>query len=166
MTKIDKETTLETTILKLPHLTECLVSTNVQLCHLKIIANKLGLKKASSVLVKLIDTPRRGRSQANKPNRNSTTGIQGIQAFYLQQDAAEKILHFSATWREINDNEISIPKSAQFSSKIYGIRGALDKALKARADATGQKMPSLSNAWHMISELLEIEGAIPVRKRK
>ena len=111
------------------------------------------LEKAAGPKIKA----RRYGDNADKPNRNSSTKVVGIQAFYLQTNNNPPVLQFVASW------SIGAGKKkarVQFSAKTYGRLNALGKALAARAEGTGIKSLTARQAWEIIKTT-----KIPVRKR-
>lgn len=84
---------------------------------------------------------RKKKFHADKPNRNSTSGIAGIRAFISKGHGRRPIIQFHATW---NSGGI------QRSSQEYGLLGALQQILDARQNRTGLQMPTARKAWELI----------------
>jgi len=97
----------------------------------------------------LSEARRRG-DHASKANRNSSTGISGIMAWYLNRQGRSRILQIAATWSPYPGSFKC--ERTQFSALSYGVMGASRNALKGRREATGQKMPSARAAWEQIRD--------------
>jgi hypothetical protein len=106
----------------------------------KALALAAKIEKALENLHPVIPS-RKKKFHANRPNRNSTTGIHGIRAFILKRPKRRPVLQFNAQW---NSGRL------QRSSAVYGILGALQQVLDARQNATGIIMPSAKKAWEII----------------
>lgn len=78
---------------------------------------------------------------ADRPNRNSTTGVVGVRAFIVNTPKRRPTIQFGTRW---------VKGGIQRSSAAYGILGALSMVLEARENATGIKMPSVREAWGII----------------
>lgn len=97
----------------------------------------------------LSEARRRG-DHASQPNKNSSTGISGIMAWYLNRPGRLRVLQVAATWSPYPGSFKQGRK--QFSALSHGVMGAIRNALKARQTATGKKMPSARVAWGQIRD--------------
>ena len=108
---------------------------------------------------------RRRGDPATRPNSNSTTGIEGIQIFFLNKRGYEPILQFVARWRTGPAGNRRYG-SIQRSVGVHGLFGALGQVLDARAQGTGLPMPSPRKAWAIINKHVSLhDGEIRRRKR-
>jgi len=89
---------------------------------------------------------------AKKPNRNTSTGVPGVRAFYLKTAKRKKtVLYFTAYWRTWKGGK-RVTGTLQRSADEHGILGALGQVLRAREAGSGIPMPTPRAAWIIIKK--------------
>lgn len=91
----------------------------------------------------------------HEPGVRNKTGAVGINCCYNGVGKRAPILLISAQWQEtVPGTTLTKMRKATFSTRKYGLKGALERALQARFDATGIPQPSVRKVWNMMKHNL------------